>query len=300
MSERIVRSQTELNQAVADKVDWIEICSPQGVWIEVRACDSSTVRACDSSTVRAYDSSTVRAYDSSTVRAYGSSTVRAYDSSTVTACDSSTVTAYGSSTVRAYGSSTVTACGSSTVRAYDSSTVTAYGSSTVRAYGSSTVTAYGSSTVTASSHTAVHLHSGRANITGGVLIDHTAVDQSAPATWASYHGAQLANEDTVTVYKAVRTDLRSGHGALYTIGAEVTCDDWRDTNECGNGLHFSPSPAQALSYDFQATRFLECTVNLSDLRPLTDSGTAKAKTRRAFVVREVDIAGRPIAAAEVA
>jgi hypothetical protein len=243
MSERVVKTQAELDQAVADGVEWIEIRSDRGVWIEVRACDSSTVRAC--------------------------------------------------------GSSTVTACGSSTVTAYGSSTVRAYGSSTVRAYGSSTVTACGSSTVRAGSHTAVHLHSGRARIEGGVLIDHTAVDESIPATWASYHGAQTT-EDTTTVYKAVRADLRSQHGALYEIGSEVSCDDWRDTDECGNGLHFSPSPAQASAYDTEATRWLECTVKLSDLRPLTGSSTAKCKAPRAVVVREVDIAGRPITAAPIA
>jgi hypothetical protein len=264
MSERVVRTQSELDQAVADGVEWIEIRSDRGVWIEVTA--------------------------------YGSSTVTAYDSSTVTACGSSTVTACGSSTVTACGSSTVTACGSSTVTAYGSSTVTACDSSTVTAYGSSTVTAYGSSTVTAGSHTAVHLHSGSARIEGGVLIDHTAIDESVPATWASYHGAQTA-EGVATVYKAVRADLKSQHGALYTVGSEVSCDDWRDTDECGNGLHFSPSPAQASSYDEEATRWLECTVKLSDLRPLTGSSTAKCKTKRAFVVREVDITGRPLTVA---
>jgi hypothetical protein len=176
----------------------------------------------------------------------------------------------------------------------------AYDSSTVMAYDSSTVMAYDSSTVMAGSHTAVHLHSGRATIEGGVLIDHTDVDQSAPATWATYHGASLAGGGAVTVFKAVRDDYRSAHGALYTVGAEVTCDDWQDNNECGNGLHFSPSPAQALSYDFEATRLLECTVKLADLRPLTNSGTAKCKTRRAFVVHEVDIAGRPIDLASAA
>jgi hypothetical protein len=277
MTNRTVATQAELDQAIADGVRWIEIRSASGVWIDVTACDSSTVRAYDSSTVRAYGSSTVTAYDSSTVTAYGSSTVTAYGSSTVTAYDSSTVTAYDSSTVRAYGSSTVTA----------------YDSSTVRACDSSTVTAYGSSTVTAGSHTAVHLHSGRAHVEGGVLIDHTAIDESTPTSWANYHGAAI-NEETATVYKAVRADLRSTHGALYEIGAEVSCDDWQDTNECGNGLHFSPSPAQASAYDESATRWLECTVKLSDLRPLTGSGTAKAKAPRAMVIREVDIAGRPI------
>ena len=71
MTRRTVKTQAELDKALADKVDNIYIESPAG--------------------------------------AYGSSTVRAYDSSTVSACGSSTVTAYGSSTVRAYDSSTVTA-----------------------------------------------------------------------------------------------------------------------------------------------------------------------------------------------
>ena len=101
MTTCTVTNQAELNQAIADKVEWIDIKSPAGVWLEVTACDSSTVTACDSSTVRACGSSTVTAYGSSTVRA----------------CDSSTVRACGSSTVTAYGSSTVTACDSSTVRA---------------------------------------------------------------------------------------------------------------------------------------------------------------------------------------
>jgi hypothetical protein len=188
----------------------------------------------------------------------------------------------------------VTAYGKSTVRAYGKSTVRAYGKSTVRAYGKSTVTACGESTVTAGSHTAVHLHSGFARIEGGVLIDHTTVDESVPSVWAAYHGAQITG-DTITVYKAVRADLKSAHGALYEIGSEVSCDDWRDTDECGNGLHFSPSPAQASDYDSQATRWLECTVALSDLRPLTGGGAAKAKAPRAMVIREVDIAGRPLA-----
>jgi hypothetical protein len=163
----------------------------------------------------------------------------------------------------------------------------------VTSSGSSTVRAYDSSTVTAGSRTAVHLHSGEARIEGGVLIDHTTIDESIPSTWVDYHGAEII-EEIVTLYKAVRADLTSAHGTLYEIGSEVSCDDWRDTDECGGGLHFCPSPVQASAYDLDATRWLECTVALSDLRPLTDSSTAKAKAPRARVVREVDIAGRPI------
>jgi hypothetical protein len=85
MTTATVTTQAGLDKALADKVDWIDIDSPAGVWLEVTAYGSSTVTAYGSSTVTAYGSSTVRAYGSSTVTAYGSSTVRAYDSSTVTA-----------------------------------------------------------------------------------------------------------------------------------------------------------------------------------------------------------------------
>ena len=78
-----VTTQAELDAALAARESLVIINSPAGVWLTVRASDSSTVRAYGSSTVYASDSSTVYAYGSSTVRAYGSSTVHASDSSTV-------------------------------------------------------------------------------------------------------------------------------------------------------------------------------------------------------------------------
>ena len=86
-----VKTQAELDQALADGADGIVIDSPAGVWIylsgsaTVRAYGSATVWAYDSATVSAYDSATVSAYDSATVRASGSATVWAYDSATVSA-----------------------------------------------------------------------------------------------------------------------------------------------------------------------------------------------------------------------
>ena len=153
MTRRTVATQSEFDQAIKDGIDYIDIKSAYGVCVEVRACGSSAVAA--------YSSSTVIAHDSSTVTAYDSSTVTAYDSSEVAACDSSTV------------------------RAYDSSTVTAYDSSTVRAYGSSTVTAM--------NRVAVHLHSGRAHVTGGVLIDHT--QETGGAHHPADHGHRRSLRD---------------------------------------------------------------------------------------------------------
>ena len=61
----------------------------------------------------------------------------------------------------------------------------------VTALGSSTVTARDSSTVTATAYVAVHLHSGRAKVEGGHIIDVTALDLTDPATFAAYTGGPL-------------------------------------------------------------------------------------------------------------
>ena len=249
-----VRTQEELDAALARGDERIDIRSEAGVRLAVWASDSSTVRA------------------------YGSSTVRAY----------------GSSTVWAYGSSTVWASDSSTVRASDSSTVRAYGSSTVRAYGSSTVRAYGSSTVTARARVAVHLHSGRAKVVGGVLIDHTREPGDA-AAWCEYHGVTTA-DGIATLFKAVDDKWTTPRGTSYAPGSMPTADDWRDDAECGWGLHFSPSPIEALAYHPEATRFLAVGVAIETLRPIPGD-TPKAKAPRVVVAcREVDIDGCEVTA----
>ena len=261
MMNRIVTTQEELDKAVADGIDWIEIRSSRGVLIEVTA----------------YESSAVTAYGTSTVRAYGTSTVRAY----------------GTSTVTAYGTSTVTAYDSSTVTAYDSSTVTAYGTSTVRAYGTSTVRAYDSSTVTARSGVAVHLHDGKVKVEGGVVIDHTTERDMTPAQWCDYHGVRVEG-GIAYVYKAVDGEWTTDRGSDYSPGATPEAPDWRDDRKCGHGLHFSPTPAQALAYHSEATRFVRVGVSLDTLRPIYGR-TAKCKAPRVIVpCVEVDLDMREV------
>ena len=180
------------------------------------------------------------------------------------------------------------------MRASDSATVWAHGSTTVWAYDSATVRAYGSATVEASKYVAVHLHSARVTLTGGVGIDLTKLDLTRTDEWITYTGCRRDGDDLV-VYKAVRADLNSARGFAYPIGREVTDPQWRDDHDCGNGLHFSPSPSQALYYDDSATRYLECRVAAADVRTIP-GGAAKLKAPRARVVREVDVNGGPIEA----
>ena len=190
-----------------------------------------------------------------------------------------------SATVEASGSATVEASGSTTVEAWDSATVEAWDSATVRASGSATVEA--------GSHVAVHLHSGRAHIAGGVLIDHTALDLTDPQTWCDYHGVTVA-DGIATLYKAVGDGWSTGRGTDYSPGSLPEAPDWRDDHECGGGLHFSPHPRQSRSYYPEATRFLAVGVALADLRPIA-GGTPKAKAPRVVApCREVDVDGREV------
>ena len=195
--------------------------------------------------------------------------------------------------LKVVGSSTVRAWGSSTVTARDSSTVTAWGSSTVRARDSSTVTAWDSSTVTASKYTAVHLHSARATVTGGVVINIAALDLTHITDWADYHGAKIVDGEVI-VYKAVDADLRSERGFAYPIGETVTCPDWDPAPVCGSGLHFSPHPAQARDYYRDAARFLRCAVPVEALTIIDGEATdmtPKLKARTVRVLCEVDVHG---------
>ena len=116
-----------------------------------------------------------------------------------------------------------------------------------------------------------------------------------PREWCDYHGVLISKAGVATVYKAVTDSYLSGWGMAYTPGSKPFARDWVDNNDCANGLHFSPSPSQALAYHQEATRFLACGVKVDDLRPIP-GGTAKCKAPR--VVRacvEVDIDGKPVA-----
>jgi len=150
---------------------------------------------------------------------------------------------------------------------------------------------------------AVHLHSKQVKVQGGVLIDVTDLDLTDVETWAGHTGADIA-DGRITIYKALDADFTAGkhygRPTLYTVGEDLTADDWEDTNECGGGLHLSPSTHQALDYNRDATVFLRCTAALADVRPITDGGTAKCKVRTLHVESQVDIMGRDIATTALA
>ena len=175
---------------------------------------------------------------------------------------------------------------------WDSATVSGvWGSATVHLYGSATAQHIGS-------HVAVHLHSGAVKVTGGVIIDHTGVSDFEGAQWAAYHALADADGHAV-VYKAVSPELEAGQShrlTAYPIGETVAAPDWDPRKACGNGLHFSPTPRQALRYyqgpDSTKARYLACRVVLDTLVPLDD----KCKAPSCEVLHEVTIDGEAVTA----
>ncbi len=163
------------------------------------------------------------------------------------------------------------------------------------ASGSATIHLHGGTLSNAGNHVAVFVHTADSTWSGGVLIDLRDLDETNLDTWAGLHGC-ARDGATLTLYKAVRSDLRSYHGFRYPIGETVSDPLWRDDHDCGGGLHFSPTPVMAAGYDDKATRFLECRVRAADVRTVPGSGAAKLKARSAVVVREVTITGEPVVA----
>ena len=262
MKAQTASTQAELDAALADaSIDHVIIDSPAGVWLSVR----------------------------------GSSHVEAWESSHVEARGSSHVVAWESSHVVARGSSHVVARGSSHVVAWGSSHVEAWGSSHVVAWGSSHVEAWESSHVEAGTYVAVHLHSASVTLAGGVVIDMTEIDLGDPATWVDYHGIRV-DDDHIIVWKAVDAELNAGNQHIltaYPIGESVAATDWRDDRECGQGLHFGPSPSAAGRYFMGdgEPRYLACSVALADIVPLGD----KIKAPSCVVLYEADVHGDRIA-----
>ena len=163
----------------------------------------------------------------------------------------------------------------------------------VRRNGSSHVEARESSHVVAGQYVAVHLHSQQVTLSGGVVIDLTALDLTDPVVWLAHSGVSIGDGRAV-VYKAVSDNWQTGRGAQWTYepGATVTADDWAPTAECGQGLHFGVTPSAARAYHRDATRYVACEITVAESVPLGD----KIKARSCRVLHEVTIDGERVEA----
>jgi hypothetical protein len=104
------------------------------------------------------------------------------------------------------------------------------------------------------------------------------------------------------LYKVVDLSYRSPHGFDYTPGTTPEAPDWDGgQQECGHGLHFSPSPFHAERFaasDWwpRDLRYVACPVRLADI-VVHPNGAYPDKVkapRCAGPVYEVDLKGDPV------
>ena len=116
-------------------------------------------------------------------------------------------------------------------------------------------------TLSATCHAVIH--GTKAKVKGGTRV-HVKIKNAKD--WCDYYGLTVAKGIAV-LFKAVNNEYRTNHSNwLYQPGTTPTAPDWDGgKQECGCGLHFSPSPAMALEFNTNATKFIACPVRLKDI-----------------------------------
>ena len=149
----------------------------------------------------------------------------------------------------------------------------------------------------ATARVSVLLHGG-ATADGGMQVDATI---RTPADWCEYYGVRVV-DGVATVYKALDDDFRSPRGIDYSPGQSPVAPDWDGgREECGGGLHFSPTPTLALASHRRAGRVVACAVALSDMCVHEDAMLPEKIKARGCCgpCMEVDRQGNPVAPVEV-
>jgi hypothetical protein len=103
-----------------------------------------------------------------------------------------------------------------------------------------------------------------AKATGGTSVS---VKLKTPKDWCEYYGVSVIRGIAI-VYKAVNEDFSSERDATfkYVPGTTPKADMFDANDECGPGLHFSPSPKMAkFHFHNGAKKFVACPVLLSEM-----------------------------------
>lgn len=111
--------------------------------------------------------------------------------------------------------------------------------------------------------------------------------------WCEFYGVKVIRGCAI-LFKALDSNFNSPHGANYSPGSKPVADDWDGGDrECGGGLHFSPHPAMAKSFNMSAEKYAACPVKLDDI-VVHPNGSSPEKVKAEKVSRpcyEVDIHG---------
>lgn len=133
--------------------------------------------------------------------------------------------------------------------------------------------------------------------------DALAIDDTGdkPVEVVGHAGGDDTRELSKRAYKATTdvgySGVRYNKPTKWEVGTIVTASDWEPTAECGHGLHVSRLPGDTLDYlggeDLERRpRIFEVQIPDGDDRIRINYD--KDKVPSAYVVREVDVVGRPL------
>ena len=210
-----------------------------------------------------------------------------YKNSSVVARENSSVEALGNSSVEAWENSSVVAWENSSVEARGNSSVIAWENSSVEAWENSSVEARGNSSVVAWENSSIKVYSEYCDIKKamqesviiiiGIKNKPKKRDKTSTilykkiSDWTKNKFLDLyekqVNKNKIILYKSINpnTDCDFYTGKInYKDNTVVNCPDWNaDENIlCGNGLHLSPTPQLALSYN--KGKIKVCEVDIKD------------------------------------
>jgi hypothetical protein len=135
------------------------------------------------------------------------------------------------------------------------------------------------------------MHGKAQSIEGGKKVK--AVKPQTAKEWCAFWGVEVKDKIAM-LYKGVGDDFRSQHGGDYTPGSTPKSDTWTTEEECGSGLHFSPTPRHTLEFNSSATKFVRCGVKVTEIVIHPDGDyPSKCKAPRVFTpCVEVDITSK--------
>lgn len=160
------------------------------------------------------------------------------------------------------GSSSAVLRGSSSAVLWESSRAELRESSSAEAYGNVFLRVFSARKIKASASAVIMMHGKAKSIIGGKRIK--AVKPTTAAEWCKFHGVEV-KKGIATLYKGLDENFMSDHGGNYEPGEMPKSETWNATEECGSGLHFSPTPAHTLQFKSNAKKFIACGVRVSEI-----------------------------------
>jgi hypothetical protein len=128
------------------------------------------------------------------------------------------------------------------------------------------------------------------------------VTGDTPEAWCKFWNVPIQEDGTVTLFKALDAGFKATRNYFqYLPGSCPVAPDWDPDRECGGGLHFSPTPREALAFNPWARHFVACPILLSEIKTHMISGAYPEKVKAPRVAKpcyEVDILGNPLTRGE--